>query len=228
MPEWNWFAFNAQSVSMVMLQPAQDAVRNRDLGSWQKIYDQLSQTHSRPYVSRYYGTLVRYTPNKYTIIEPENTDLSRDEIPQETGFPLRRALQMFVEHVAQLRIEGSFPRPRHWISDEVQWDNILESEGDREELEHFKTHIIARQERLPDPFWCLESNSAVDSNYIAPEAVAEMAKMEQRIGLFRDLSERSDLDADVKGLVRDMVAASLFIQLAASQRLAIFFREDGT
>lgn len=228
MPEWNWFAFNAESVSMAMLQPAQDAVRKRDLICWQKIYDQLSQTHTCPYLSRFYGTPIRYTPNKYTIITPGHTELSRDEIPEEAGFPLRRALQMFVEQVSQLRIEGAFPRPRHWISHEVQWDNILESEGDREELEHFRIRIIARQEKLPDPFWCLESNSAVDSNYIAPEAVAEMAKMEHRIGLFRDLAQRGGLDAEVQGLVRDMTAASLFIQLAASQRLAIFFREDGT
>jgi hypothetical protein len=228
MPHWNWFAFNAQSVSMAMLQPVQDAVRKRDLVSWQKIYDHLSQTHTCPYVSRYYGTPIRYTPNKYTILTPGDKDLSRDEIPEETIFPLRHALQMFVEHVSQLRIEGSFPRPRHWISDEVQWDNILESEGDRQELEHFKTHIIARRERVPDPFWCLESNNAVDSNYVAPEAVAEMATMEHRIGLFRGLSERSDLDEDVRGLVLDMKAASLFMQLAASQGLAIFFREDGT
>jgi hypothetical protein len=228
MPEWNWFAFNTQSVSMAMLQPVQDAVRKRDLASWQGIYEQLALTHTRPYVSRYYGTPVQYTPNKYTIIIPGRDALSRDEVPEEGTFPLRRALQMFVEHVSPMRIEGGFPRPRHWISHEVQWDNILESEGDREELEHFKAHIIARREKLADPFWCLESNSAVDSNYIAPEAVAEMAKMEDRIGLFRDLAQRSDLDAEVKNLVRDMTAASLFIQLAASQRLAIFFREDGT
>lgn len=47
-------------------------------------------------------------------------------------------------------LEGAFPRLRHWISRDVRWENILDSEGDREELEHLKTQIIARQERLPD------------------------------------------------------------------------------
>ena len=227
MPEWNWFAFNAQSVSMAMLQPVQDAVRKHDLVSWQKLYDQLSQTYTRPYVSRYYGTPVQYMPNKYTIVG-SGSGLSRDEVPGEGTFALRRALQMFVEQVSSLSIEGAFSRPRHWISHEIQWDNILDSQGDLEELEHYKTQIIARREKLPDPFWCLESNDAVDSNYISPEAVAEMAKMERRIGLFHDLAERSDIDIEVKGVVRDMRASSLFIELAATQRLAIFFREDGT
>lgn len=109
MPQWNWFAFDAQSVAMAMLQPVQDAVRKRDLVSWQKIHDQLSQTHTRPHVSRYYGTPIRYTTNSYTIFTARDPGLSRDEIPEQASFSLRRALQVFVEHVSQPRIGRCFP-----------------------------------------------------------------------------------------------------------------------
>jgi hypothetical protein len=59
---------------------------------------------------------------------------------------------------------------------EISWPKILKAEAERDELEQFKTQIIARREQLPDPFWCLESNSAVDSNYAAAEIVAKMGR----------------------------------------------------
>jgi hypothetical protein len=45
MPMWEWFAFDSTAVSSAILQPAQQAIRNRDLAAWQRVYDQLSQTH---------------------------------------------------------------------------------------------------------------------------------------------------------------------------------------
>jgi hypothetical protein len=226
-PMWEWFAFDSTAVSSAILQPAQQAIRNRDLAAWQNVYDQLSQTHYHPYLSSY-GSPLGYSPNKATIITPGRDKLSRDEVPQESAFPLRRALQTFVEQVSSLKVEGKFPRARHWVLSEVSWTRILKPQAEHDELEQFKTQIIARREKLPDPFWCLESNSAVDSNYAAPEIVAQMAKVEATVGLFRALVQRTDLGDEVHALARDLAAASLLIELAASRGLALYFREDGT
>jgi hypothetical protein len=225
MPEWNWFAFHPYGVSKSMLEPAQKAVRERDLASWQKVYDLLSQTHTRPQMSH---RTTSFSPNKYTIISNAHNVLVRDEIPDESSVHLRQALQAFIEHVSWLKLEGSFPRPRHWIGFEIDWSRFLKSNAERQEFEHFKDIIIVRKEKLPDPFWCLESNSAVDSNYITPEEAAEMAEFEADIGLFRRLIYRTDKKDESYALSRDMFSAMLFIQLAASMRLGIFFREDGT
>lgn len=225
MPEWNWFAFHPYAVSKSMLEPAQKAVRERDLGAWQSIYDLLSQTHTRPYMSH---NITRFSPNKYTIISNAHDVLVRDRIPEESSIELRQALQAFVEHVSWLMLEGDFPRPRHWIGYEIDWSRFLKSDAERREFEHFKDQIIVRKEKLPDPFWCLESNSAVDSNYITPEAAAEMAELEAEIGLFRRLIYRTDKKEESYALSRDMHAAMLLIELAASKKLGVYVREDGT
>jgi hypothetical protein len=227
MPMWEWFAFDSTAVSSAILQPAQQAIRNRDLAAWQRVYDQLSQTHYRPYLSSY-GSALGYSPNNATIITPGRDKVSRDQVPQESAFPLRRALQTFVEQVSSLKVEGKFPRARHWVLSEVLWPKTLKPQAERDELEQFKTQIIVRSEKLPDPFWCLESNSAVDSNYVAPEIVAQMAKVEATVGLFRGLVQRTDLGDEVHALARELAAASLLIELAASRGLALYFREDGT
>lgn len=227
MPRWEWFAFHPTVVSSAILQPAQQAIRNRDLAAWQKVYDQLSQTHYRAYLSPY-GSALPYSPNKGTIITPGTDELSRDEVPQESAFPLRRALQTFVEQVSSLCIIGTFPRARHWVLSEVSWPKILRLQAERDELEQFKTQLIARRNKLPDPFWCLESNSAVDSNYAAPEVVAQMAKVEATVGLFRGLVRRTDLGDEVHALAQDLAEASLLVELAASRGLGLYFREDGT
>jgi len=222
MPRWEWFAFNSNAVASAILQPAQQAVRNRDLSAWQKLYDQLSETHCRPYVSAY-----GYSPNKTTLIEPGRDELSRSEVPQESSFALRRTLQTFVEQAGRLSMEGQFPRARHWVLEEVSWSKLL-PRAELGELEFFQKQIITGRTKLPDPFWCLESNSAVDSNFVSPNLVAEMAAKEAEIGLFRNLAGRSDLDEEVASLARDMAAAGLFIELAAALNFALFFREDGT
>jgi hypothetical protein len=105
---WEWFAFNSTAVSSAILQPAQQAIRNRDLAAWQEVYDQLSQTYFRPYLSSY-GSPVRYSPIKAAIITPGRDQLSRDEVPLESAFPLRRALQTFIEQVSSLKVEGNSP-----------------------------------------------------------------------------------------------------------------------
>jgi len=221
MPEWNFFAFHAGAVSRLMLEPAQSAVRNGDLQAWQKVYDQLSETRYSPHVS---PAGWDYSPNKNNIA----FKIQRDKIPEESEFGLRRTLETFVEQVSLHRLKGKFFRPRSWIFGNVVWPNVLKSQAEHDELELFKALIIARSKKLPDPFWCLESNSAVDSNYVDPQAVAKMAEVEADVGLFRGLVRRTDLNVEIFALARDMAAASLLVELAASCGLAIYFREDGT
>lgn len=81
---------------------------------------------------------------------------------------------------------------------------------------------------MPDPLWCLESNSAVDSNYLTPDVVARFAEMEATAGLFRTLARRTGLDTEVTALARDAGTASLLIELAAARGMAVYYREDGT
>ena len=95
-------------------------------------------------------------------------------------------------------------------------------------MDYFVKQIIVRKDKLPDPFWCLESNSAVDSNYITPQAVAVMSEIEAETGLFRQLINRTDPKEEVHALAKDIAAAIYFTQLAASMGLGIYWREDGT
>jgi len=111
---------------------------------------------------------------------------------------------------------------------EIAWPKILTLESELNELELFNKEVLMRRENLPDPFWCLESNNAVDSSYVEPKTVARLAEAEATAGLFRRLVRRTDLDQEVKPLVRDLATAGLLIELAASRNLALYFREDGT
>ncbi len=225
MPMWSLFAFDAESVAEAILRPAQEAVRNRDLLEWQKVFDQLNRTHYCPSVSGKW-----YSPLASTITGSvgRRDALTPDNIPEESSFGLRRTLQTFVEQASPHRVEGTFPRARHWMLHEIAWPKILTLESELNELELFNKEVLMRRENLPDPFWCLESNNAVDSSYVEPKTVARLAEAEATAGLFRRLVRRSDLDQEVKPLVRDLATAGLLIELAASRNLALYFREDGT
>ena len=99
MPEWNFFAFDSVAVAKSMLIPTQEAVRNHDLTGWHKMFDLLSATHLRPHV---WGNGLCYIP-PYTLVTdlPSQNAISRDVIPDETNFGLRRTLQTFVELISQ-------------------------------------------------------------------------------------------------------------------------------
>jgi hypothetical protein len=92
---WEWFAFDSKALASSILEPAQQPVRTQDLATWQTVFDRLSQTNPRPHVS-----IWGFSPNATTIITPGRDDLVRDQVSQESDFPLRRALQTVVEHCA--------------------------------------------------------------------------------------------------------------------------------
>lgn len=222
MPEWHFFAFNSRDVSKALLAPAQEAVRNRDLSEWQKIYDKLNIYHYPPHRSGFSweGTIIQNFAS--------SARLSRDQVPSESLPGLRKCLQTFVELVSSHHVQSRCTRVRHWVLHEVQWKRILASKEEFAELELFNKEAWARKLHLPDPFWCLASNEAVDSNYIDPEMVQRLAEEEANAGLFRRLASRDDLDIETKNLARDLAAAALLIELAANLGLALYFREDGT
>jgi hypothetical protein len=227
MPEWFFFAFNAQTVAKAMLEPAQEAVRKRDLPAWQKTFDLLKRTHYPPHVS----LTGHYSPMEFTLVDgcvAPKFAISRDKIPEESDFGLRRTLQTFVEFVSPHRIASRRTRVRNRVMEPGRWEKSLVSQEDREEMQLFRDEIIVRREKLPDPFWCLESNEAADCNYASPEAVARMAEVESTVGLFRRLVRRTDLDEDLHSLTRDLATAGFLIELAASCGYALYFREDGT
>ena len=227
MPEWFLFAFNAQLVAKAMLEPAQEAVRKRDLPAWQKTFDLLKRTQYPPRVS----LTGHYSPMEFTLVDgcvAPKFAISRDKIPDETDFGLRRTLQTFVEFVSPFRIASRRTRVRTAVMDPGRWEKSLISQEDREEMQLFRDEIIVRRKKLPDPFWCLESNEAADCNYASPETVARMAEVESTVGLFRRLVRRTDLDEDLHSLTHDLAAAGLFIELAASCGYALYFGEDGT
>jgi len=229
MPHWYFFAFEPKSVAEVLLKPAQQAVRSCDLAAWQKVFDVLNRSHPCPEVhpSEF---AAYYAPNQFTLVQAvaANRAVSADKIPEESDFGLRRTLQAFVESVSLYRERGRFPSPRHWILDEVDWHQILKSDEELSELEFFKTRVIARSSKLPDPYWCLESNDAVDSNYVTPEVVGRMAELEDVIGLFRQLARRTDLATELAALANDLASVGLLVQQAARSDLGMYFRQDGT
>jgi hypothetical protein len=222
MPEWHFFAFRSKDVSKALLTPAQEAVRNHDLSAWQKVYDKLNTCHYPPRASGFSweGTIIQNFAN--------SSQLSRDQVPDETLPGLRKCLQTFVELVSSHHLESRCMRVRHWVLDEIPWKRLLSSGEEFAELELFNKEAWTRKEHLPDPFWCLESNSATDSNYIDPEMVERLAEEEAKTGLFRRLARRDDLDIEIKGLARDLAAAAQLVELAANLGLALYFREDGT
>jgi hypothetical protein len=222
MPEWHFFAFNSKAVSKALLIPAQEAVRNRDLPAWQQVYDKLNSYHYPPYTSGFSweGTIIQNFE--------QNLRLSPDRMPDETDFVLRRCLQTFVELVSSNHLVSRCTRVRHWVLHEMPWKRILAENEEMAELELFNKEAWARKLQLPDPFWCLASNDAVDANYIDPEMVQRLAEEEARVGLFRRLANRTDLDVETRALAQDLAAAALLVELAANLDLALYFREDGT
>lgn len=222
MPEWHFFAFNSKAVSKALLMPAQEAVRKRDLPAWQQVYDKLNSYHYPPHGSGFSweGTIIQNFA--------QNSQLSRDQVPEESLHVLRRCLQTFVELVSSHHLESRCFRVRHWVLHEVPWKKILAANDEIAELEVFNKEAWARKLQLPDPFWCLASNSAVDANYVDPEMVQRLAAEEAQVGLFRRLASRTDLDVETKAITQDLVAAALLVELAANLGLALYFREDGT
>jgi len=95
-------------------------------------------------------------------------------------------------------------------------------------MELFQQEVLPARKILPDPFWCLSSNRAVDANYVSPEIVAKLSEVEATVGLFRSLARRTDFDPEMKSLALDLAAVGLLIELAANLGLALYFREDGT
>jgi hypothetical protein len=210
MPFWNFFAFDSNSAAEAMLQPVQQAIRNRNLSLWRKLFERL---------------YAEFSPESTTVGKPA---LSAESIPDEADSDLRWRLQVFVQQMAEHRLRGNFPRLRHWVCYEISWPRVLKSQVEIDQMEAFKRDVIARKESLPDPFWCLESNSCVDSNYVAPEVVRRIAATESVVGLFRKLGERMDLDPERQGVAREVARAGALIDVAASRGLALYFYEDET
>lgn len=210
MPFWNFFVFDSNSAVEQMLLPVQQAIRNRDLSVWRKLFEQL---------------YAKFSPESRRVGKPA---LSAESIPDEEDSDLRWRLQVFVQQMAEHRLTGNFPRLRHWVCYEISWPKVLKSQDEIDQMETFKRDVIARQTRLPDPFWCLESNSAVDSNYVAPEVVRRIAATESKVGLFRKLGQRTDFDPEWQRVAREVARAGALIDVAASRGLALYFYEDGT
>jgi hypothetical protein len=208
MPRWHFFSFNAQAVAEAILSPAQNAVRNTDAGAWRAIYDTLERSGVGGMVPRW-------------------QTLSADQVPDESLFPLRRALQLFVEQEAVEHLESEQSGPRHWILHEIDWSRYLVSQAEHDQLALFTTEVIARRTRLPDPFWCLESNDAVDSNYVSADIVRRIAEAEETVGLFRRVVSLTT-DVEHQMFARDIAAAGSLVGRAAGRELALYYREDGT
>jgi hypothetical protein len=222
MPTWEFFAFKSNEVAKALLLPTQNAIRNGDLAAWQKVYDKLNSYHYPPHVNGFSwgGTIVENYANRPDAI-------SRDAVPDEGSFALRKQLQTFVELVSRHHLESWSTRPRTWVTSLVDWKILLKSPEEFEQIQAFQSEIIGRQTQPPDPFCCLASNDATDANYVPPETVASFAELEAKTGLLRSLPTRNTND-ELPGLMRDLAAAGLLIELAANAKLALYFREDGT
>ena len=227
MPEWNFFAFDTVAVANSILAPAQEAIRNRDLAAWQKVFDVLNGTHFLPHISRNGHCYVRPHSLVSGIVAPQFA-ISRDNIPDESDFGLRRTLQTFVEFMSPHSVQSRRVKLRNRVMNLIPWDKVLTSQEELDEIQLFQNTIIVRSKNLIDPFWCLESNDAADTNYANPETVAHMAEVESAVGLFRRLAHRTDLDEGARYVAPELATAGLLIELAATRSYGLYFREDGT
>lgn len=223
MPEWNFFAFDSVAVAKSMLTPAQEAVRNRDLPAWQKIFDLLNGTPVRPLVS----SLIGYHILPYSLVTgpvaPQNV-ISRDVIPDESHVGLRKTLQTFVEQASPLFVTSKRTKIRIRVTSLIHWDEVLTSQEELDEMRLFQETIIPRSKKLPDPFWCLASGEVVDANYADPATVARMAEVESSVGLFRRLVRRTDLADHAGEIGPELATAGLTIELAATRGYGLYFR----
>ena len=227
MPEWHFFAFDPIAVANSILTPAQVAARNRDLAAWQKVFDILSGTHFQPHLSPSGNCHVLPYSLVDGIVAPRFA-ISRDIIPNESDFGLRRTLQTFIEFVSPLSIQSTRVKLRNMIMNLIPWEAVLTSQEERDEMQLFQKTILVRGKKLPDPFWCLESSDAADTNYANAESVARMAQVESTVGLFRRLARRTDLDEYPRYVAPELATAGLLIELAATRGYGLYFREDGT
>lgn len=227
MPEWNFFAFDSVAVAKSVLLPAQEAVRNRDLAAWQKVFDILNTTHFRPHVSRRGFSYNSPYTLVNGIVTPEHAIL-RGTIAEESSFGLRRTLQTFIELISRHFVSSLRVKLWNEVMNLIRWEKILTSQEELDEMQMFREKIIAPRKKLPDPFWCLESIEGVYSNYAEPETVAKMAEVESDVGLFRRLVRRTDVDGGIRAIAAELATAGLLIELAATREYGLYFREDAT
>ena len=147
-----FLAFDAGAVAHTILLPAQKAVRNRDLGAWQEVYDRLNRCH-QPYC---------HLPNgDRTIIEnlaSLKPRLSRDEVPDESNWVLQMALRDYLWLASSHRMRSHKQIVRTWLLQRISWKEMLISDEELAELELFQKEAWDPMVRPPDPFWCLASS----------------------------------------------------------------------
>jgi hypothetical protein len=220
-----FLAFDAGAVAKTMFLPAQEAVRNRDLGAWQKVYDSLNRCHL-PYGDR---TIIE----NLSSLKPK---LSRDEVPDEPNWVLQMALRDYLWLASSHRMRSRMQIVRTWLLHRIAWKEMLISDEELAELELFQKEAWAPTVHPPDPFWCLASSNITHCNYIEPNKVVRLAEVEMRVGLFRrlalcpDLGDfrkggRRDGEDEVKPFVSEAAAEALLVQVAARSGLAIYFSE---
>jgi len=227
----NALAFDAKAVAALMFLPAQEAVRNRDLAAWQKVYDNLNRCRHSPDPVGYFRLPERTIIGNYSSLK----ELSRDKVPDESNYILQMALRDFLRLISNHRMESRMQIVRQWLLHRIAWNEMLSSDEEAAELELFQKEAWAPTVHPPDPFWCLASGGSSHRNYIDSKMVARLAEAEARAGLFRRLALCPDLgdfhkggrrDRDeVKPFVCEAAVQALLIQVAASRGLSVFFSE---
>lgn len=225
-----FLAFDARAVAHTIFLPAQKAVRNRDLGAWQEVYDSLNRCHL-PYCHLPNGD--RTIIENLASLEPK---LSRDEVPDESNWVLQMALRGYLRLASSHRMRSHKQIVRTWLLHRISWKEMIISDEELAELELFQKEAWDPTMRPPDPFWCLASSNTTHCNYIEPDMVVRLAEAETKVGLFRrlalcpDLGDfrkggRRDGEDEVKPFVSEAAAEALLVQVAARSGLAIHFSE---
>ena len=230
MPVWHFFAFDSISAAGHLLTPLQRAVQARDLPEWQKQFKKLRQVHRRSSISVHGGPYANSKPITETAYFHGASDLQEDQIPDQDSPSLRWLLQEFVEAIAPHYLQGTFFRPRSWILGEISWPKLLISAEEHQQLTLFQRTVLGWPQwpDIPEAFGFLKHTSAVDSTYLSPESVRELAMAEQSSGLFRRLFRDTTDLPELHALARDLSALAALIELAAIQGFALYYREDGT
>jgi hypothetical protein len=235
MPQWQFVAFSTETAAKILTR-VQQALRDRDLKAWQEVYAQLQKFYickvsdwaysSAPPKTYLYPIADGATEISATGVPPETVPVG-SPIDAEIHPPLTRLLMDFLTAIARYRQESEMSKPFIWASPrgELAWERIYISDAEREEHQLLCREVFNCQRDFPEPFHLIRSRY-VNSSYVAPEAVARLAAAERQTGLLRRVGDELEGEAGMIG--RDLARLGLLIELAARERLALHYREDGT
>jgi hypothetical protein len=222
--EWYFFAFDHDSIVKHLTSPIAEAVESADALKWSRIMKALDKVHPPGQISKY---AINGCERPVTAVEwySNRPALPRNAPPTAGAESVDTLLKISLEALARYRLVGTCFKPLGVFS-ELGYPARLASDKERVEFGAFRQALFDWRSAQPEPYGFV-SRTNQQAAVALPDAVRRLAAVEADVGLLRRLA--SELaTGEWKQLAFDLRSLRAFVELAAAEGLAIYFRADGT